>query len=207
MYVSDLVTAVSKFAFGRKNPTQSDRENYLFLLNLADCEYYACAKNSKALRYAQDIFFNNNIDNFVDIPSNYIYSIYNDKIKLKESDEKEGFNFVENGSYYLLNNKIFLNKSNLKTKVDPDDGVVKPYITLLWQPKRKQLVETVQVQPLIPIEIDTPIYPEEYHLGLVHGAVYYLCQTHEGFITKITESKKNWEHAKQNLMSHYIKGV
>ena len=57
MQGSELITAISKFAFGRKTPTESDRADYLFLLNLADIEYYACAKNSNLLRYQLDIFF------------------------------------------------------------------------------------------------------------------------------------------------------
>lgn len=204
MLVSDLVTAISKFAFGRKTPTESDRKDYLFLLNLADCEYFSCAKNSNLLRYEYDIFFNT-VDNFVDMPDNYIYGIYNNKIKLKELDEKEGLLFGRSqGNYYFLNNKIYIDRVNLPSKIDPNTGEITQYLTLLMQPKRKQLVEVVTNGAL---ETEIPIYPEEYHLGLVHGAIYYLCQTHEGFITKIAEAKENWKQSKQYLISHYVKGV
>ena len=204
MQVSELITAVSKFSFGRKIPTESDRLDYLFLLNLADIEYYACAKSSNLLRHEHDIFFNEN-ENFADIPDNYIYSIYSNKIKLKELDEKKGFTFLPNdGSYYFLDGKIFVDKTGLQSKGDPSDNVVKQYITLLVRPTRKTLVEIVDN---VLTQVDTPIYPEEYHAGLIHGAVYYLCQTHEGFITKIAESRNNWLLAKSNLMAHYVKGV
>lgn len=203
MFVSELINAVSKFSFGRKIPTESDRADYLFLLNLADCEYYACAKNSNLLRYELDIFFDA-ANNFANIPDNYIHAVYNNKIKLKELEEKEGLTFTKNENYYFLNNKLFINKTILQSKEDPNDNVVKQYVTLLVQPKRKQLVERVVNHDT---EVDTPIYPEQYHMGLIHGAVYYLCQSHEGFITKIAESKRNWESAKQDLMAHYVKGV
>jgi len=203
MFVSELINAVSKFSFGRKIPTESDRADYLFLLNLADCEYYACAKNSNLLRYELDIFFDA-ANNFANIPDNYIHAVYNNKIKLKELEEKEGLTFTKNENYYFLNNKLFINKTILQSKEDPNDNVVKQYVTLLVQPKRKQLVERVVNHDT---EVDTPIYPEQYHMGLIHGAVYYLCQSHEGFITKIAESKRNWESSKQDLMAHYVKGV
>lgn len=203
MHVTELITSVSKFAFGRKKPTESDRQDNLFLLNLADFEYHACAKNSKFLRYELDLFFEP-ANNFADLPNNYIHAVCNNKAKLKELDEKDGLILGKNGDYYILNGKLFIDKAGLQTKIDPNDNIVKSYITLLVQPKRKQLVEIVNNADL---EVEIPIYPEEYHLGLIYGAVYYLCLTHEGFATKIAETSKNWNLAKQYLMSHYVKGV
>lgn len=203
MHVTELITSVSKFALGRKKPTESDRQDHLFLLNLADFEYHACTKNSKYLRYKLDIFFDA-ANNFADLDDIHIHAIYNDKTKLKELDEKDGLEFGKNGDYYYLDKKLFINKVGLPSKIDPNDGAVKEYVTLLVQRKRKKLVEVV-VNPNLETEI--PIYPEEYHIGLVHGATYLLCLTHEGFTTKINETTKNWNTAKQLLMSHYVKGV
>ena len=201
MQVSELITAISKFAFGRKTPTESDRADYLFLLNLADIEYYACAKNSNLLRYQLDIFFDP-AENFVNIPDNYIHDIYSNNVRLTE--EKEKLILDKHNSYYFLNGKIFINKASLQSKEDPDDNVVKQYATLLVQPKRKELVERVVYAD---VEVDVPIYPEQYHLGLIHGAVYYLCQSHEGFVNKMADARNNWKLAKDNLMAHYVKGV
>lgn len=201
MQVSELITAVSKFAFGRKNPTESDRADYLFLLNLADCEYHACAKNSNLLRFESDLFFDA-ATNFTDVPDNYIHAIYSNKIKLKE--EKEDISLTKEGTYYYLNGQVFINKIGLQYKIDPFDGVSKQYVTLLAQPNRKKLVELVTD---VATQLNTPIYPEQYHLGLVHGAVYYLSQTHEGFATKMDSAMYNWKLAKDNLMSYYVKGV
>lgn len=203
MHVTELITSVSKFALGRKKPTESDRQDYLFLLNLADFDYHACAKNSKYLRYELDLFFEL-VNDFAILPDNFIHAVCSNKTKLKELEEKEGYNLGKNGDYYFLNKKIFVDKTILQSKVDPIDGNVKPYVTLLVQPKRKTLIEVVANADL---EVDTPIYPEQYHLGLVFGAVYYLCLTHESFITKLNESRKNWEIAKDHLMAYYVKGV
>lgn len=203
MHVTELITAVSNFAFGRKNPTESDRQYYLFLLNLADFEYHACTKNSKYLRYKLDLFFDPAND-FANLDDIHIHAIYNNKIKLKELEEKDGLEFGKNGDYYYMDKQLFIDKTNLESKLDPNDGNVKQYVTLLVQRERKQLVEVVANFNL---ETEIPIYPKQYHMGLVHGATYLLCLTHEGFSTKTNEAIKNWNTAKQLLMSHYVKGV
>lgn len=204
MIVSELIDAVSRFAFGRKNPTESDRQDYLFLLNLADLEFYSCIKNSKYLRYKTDVFFENG-EYIVDLPDIHINYILNNDKKLKELDEKDGLEFVStNGGYYILDKKLNVNPYLTLQETNFEDVENKRYLTLVAQRKRKNLVERVVNEDY---ETDTPIYAEEYHIGLIHGATYFLCLSHEGFATKIAETKNNFKTAIGLLMSHYVKGT
>ncbi|NBP58834.1 hypothetical protein EBU71_20275, partial [bacterium] len=48
-------------------------------------------------------------------------------------------------------------------------------------------------------QIDTPLFPEPHHLGLVHGALYYLYVSGKGYSEKIKYQLVNWEGVKKNL--------
>lgn len=203
MNVTKLVNLVSLFVFGRSEPTEDDRAMYLSYLNLADYELYRCVKNSKRTLQEIDLFFEPNL-NYAPLPENYIAEIYAGKIKLEPTEYFYNLESVNN-NYYFLNNNIYINRQNLPVKKDPADNIDKPFVKLISLPLRKELVENVPLpQPDPPTQIDTPIYPESYHLGLVHGAIYFLFLSQKGFTEKIQYALKNWEGAKGDLTSYYM---
>jgi len=203
MNVTKLINLVSLFVFGRNDPTEDDRSTYLNYLNLADYELYRCVKNSKRALQEIELFFEPGL-NYAPLPDNYIAEIFSNQIRL---DSTEQFYNLEsfNKNYYFLNNNIYVNRQNLPVKADPLDNINKPFVRLLVLPLRKELVESVPLpQPNPATQTDTPIYPESYHLGLVHGAIYYLFLSQKGFTEKIQYTLKNWEAVKSDLTSYYM---
>lgn len=198
MNVTKLVNLVSLFVFGRDDPTEDDRATYLNYLNLADYELYRCVKNSKRALQEIDLFFEPDLNN-APLPDNYIAEIYSNQVKLESTEQFYSLESA-NKNYYFLNSNIYVNRKNLPIKKDLTDSVDKPFIKLITLPLRKELVESVSNAAT---QTDTPIYPESYHLGLVHGAIYFLFLSQKGFTEKIQYALKNWEDVKKDLTTYY----
>jgi hypothetical protein len=206
MYVTELINFISHFIFGRNEPTEDDRDLYLRYLNLADYELFRCTKNSRRFLQELDLFFplqvvGQPIINYTALPTNYVAEVYTGKIKLQPIDLLYNLEmFDTNHAYHFLDNNIYINTRILQTKVDPSDNNTKPYVKLIIQPLRKTLVENVADANT---QINIPIYPESYHLALIHGAVYFLFLSQKGFTEKIQYAIKNWQEAKSDLTGYY----
>ena len=205
MFVTELVDFVNSFVFGRSNPTEEERILYLRCLNLADNVLFRCVKNSRRFLQELDLFFPLAIApdagiNYTTLPFNYIAEVYANNIKLETADYLYTSRTIENNKYYFLNNNIYVNRQNLPSKLDPNDGNIKPYVKLIMIPLRKMLVEIINDANL---EINVPIYPESYHLALVHGAIYFLFLSNKGYTEKIQHALRDWQEAKSDLTAYY----
>jgi hypothetical protein len=196
METTELINLVAQFSFGRYKITERDSNLFLQYLNIADNDLFQCVKNSHRLRQKIDVFFDDD-KNYVDLPTNYILQVGTDNVELFTTGNIYSFNNKNN--YYYLDNKIYVDKSLLKTKIDPLDNALKSYITFLIRPNRKILVKAIAN----PNEIIIPIYPEDHHIALIFGAVYYLFQSYKGYASKIQIAKFNWDNAKTKLTQHY----
>lgn len=115
MLVTRLINLVSSFVFGRGNPNEDDRVEYLNYLNLADQELFRSVKNSKRLQKEIDLFFPvpdlaipATLVNYLPLPENYISGVYGHN-QLEYVDKYfNNLNTFE--GYYFLNNNIYINK-------------------------------------------------------------------------------------------------
>lgn len=200
MNVTQLIDLVGQLSFSRSNLTLKERENYLRYLNLANLELWQILINSDQFYQTVNIYLDNNgIGNF---PMSYYYikAIFADKVQLQKCPLEKILD-IPIGRYTLLNNTIGVGKNNsLPIANDPSDGIAKKYITLIVVPACKTLVENVTDPDT---QIDTPLFPEPHHLGLVHGALYYIYVSGKGYSEKIKYQLVNWEGVKKNLQTFY----
>jgi hypothetical protein len=200
MNVTQLIDLVGQLSFSRNNLTIKERESYLRYLNLANLELWQILINSKQFFQTVNIYLDNDGKNNLPISYYYIKAIFTDKTKLQRCALDKVLD-VPAGHYTILNNTFQVGvNTNLLTGVDPTDGVAKKYVTLLVLPSCKTLVENI-IYPNT--EVDTPIFPEPHHLGLVHGALYYLYISGKGHTEKMKHQLLNWENAKKNIATYY----
>lgn len=200
MKVSELIDLVAQLSFGRNMPTIKERENYLRFLNLANLELWQIAVNADIFFETKDIFFEAD-SNTTPVPDGYyIKALFDGKkrlIKCKVTDIFE----MNQSQYAITNNTIITNiQKNTVIKLDPIDSKEKNYLTAILLPNSKRLVENVNDAKL---ECDKPVYPEPYHLGLVHGALFYLYLSGKGFSEKIKYQILGWDEAKKSLREYY----
>jgi len=198
MNTLELISLVGQFSFGRYNLTERDKNLYLAYLNIADFNLYQIIKNSSSLRKELILFFDDD-KNYVNLPEDYIKKIFGANDRELLSDNKL-FGFDVTNNFYYFDNKLYINKSLLSKKVDVNDGLNKSYVKLVIIPKKKKLVLNI-INPNS--ELTTPIYPEEYHIGLVYGATYELFKSHKGYTSKIAIAYKDFEHFKKCLTDYY----
>lgn len=200
MQVSELIDLVSQLSFGRTMPTNRERELYLRFLNLANLELWQVAVNANQFLKVVDIFFENG-ENSAPIPQGfYLKKLFSEDKPLKQCKLEHVFN-IPQSEYITINNAIRISPTNNQvTKVDPLDNQNKRYITALVLENPKKLVENVED---IETEVDAPVYPLPYHIGLVHGALFYLYASNKGFVEKIKYQMIAWEESKKNLASYY----
>lgn len=200
MQVSELIDLVSQLSFGRSNPTSKERQLYLRFLNLANLEMWQIAVNANSFLQIVDIFFEPNT-NTSPIPEGYyIKALYADNKQLKKCRLENIFD-VPQGQYTTINNAITISTNQIQLmKIDPKDNEHKRYINALLLPNAKSLVENVTNPD---IEVSIPVYPLPYHLGLVHGALFYLYTSNKGFIEKIKYQMLAWDESKKNLANYY----
>lgn len=200
MHVSELIDLVSQLSFGRNTPTARERESYLRFLNLANLEMWQIAINANQFLKVVDIFFEDG-ENSAPIPQGYyLKKLFSDDKPLKQCKLENVFN-IPQSEYIIINNAINISTiHNQVTKIDPLDNQHKRYITALVLDNPKKLVENVED---IETEVDKPVYPLPYHIGLVYGALFYLYTSNKGFIEKIKYQMLAWEDSKKNLASYY----
>jgi hypothetical protein len=200
MQVSELIDLVSQLSFGRTMPTNRERELYLRFLNLANLELWQVAVNANQFLKIVDIFFENG-SNDAPIPKGfYLKKLFSEGKPLKQCKLENVFN-IPQSEYITINNAITISPINSQvTKVDPLDNQNKRYITALVLENPKKLVENVED---VETEVDEPVYPLPYHIGLVHGALFYLYASNKGFVEKIKYQMIAWEESKKNLASYY----
>jgi hypothetical protein len=201
MLVSELIDLLSDLSFGRNNPTARERELYLRFLNLANLEMWQIAVNANQYLKTVDIFFNNN-EYVANVPEGYyLKKIFAEKTVMKLCKLENVFN-IPQLEYIIIDNKIHVSSVNTtqSMKVDPSDGQSKRYVTALILDNPKTLVENVED---IENEVNEPVYPLPYHIGLVHGALFYLYTSNKGFVEKIKYQMIAWGEAKKNLASYY----
>lgn len=205
MNVTQLIDAVGQFVFSRNKLNDDDRVNYLSYLNLANTDAYACLKNSHRNRQELKIYFGDSSYE-ADLPVNYIHKIYVGENILNYFKKSDGSFYKSNAAFYrFFNNKIQISKGiTLPRETAPNINAGKSYITAEVRPLNKQLVEIVQNPDT---ETDVPIYPVEFHLGLIHGAVYYLYLSQYGFSDKIKYAADNWKKSLDSLSSYYQEDV
>ena len=201
MDVSELIDLVSELSFGRSMPTDKERKIYLRFLNLANLELWQLVINSGYFLNTVDIFLD---DNEYEAPcpdGYYIKELFADGTTLKKGRFEDIFNIPQE-QYNIVNGNIIISKNQfLKTKADPDnENAIKRYIVALVLPNNKELVETVDNEVL---ETNTPVYPVPYHLGLVHGALFYLYISNKGFSEKIKYQMLAWDEAKKSIANYY----
>ena len=200
MQVSELIDLVSELSFGRSSPTTRERELYLRFLNIANEELWQLVINGGAFLKTQDLFFEEGSSNISVPESFYMKQLYCSGNPLKKCEFSKIFN-IPQGQYSLINNEITISKQEiLSRKEDPSDNVNKRYIVALLLPEAKKLVEVVQDAM---VEASSPVYPIPYHLGLVHGALFYLYLSNKGFSEKIKYQMVAWDEFKKNLSIYY----
>lgn len=200
MNVTQLIDLVGQLSFSRSNLTLKERENYLRYLNLANLELWQILINSDQFYQTVNIYLDNNGIGNLPMSYYYIKAIFADKVQLQKCTLDKILD-IPIGRYTLLNNTIGVGKNNsLPIANDPNDGIAKKYITLIVVPACKTLVENVTDPDT---QIDTPLFPEPHHLGLVHGALYYLYVSGKGYSEKIKYQLVNWEGFKKNLQTFY----
>jgi len=202
MIVRALVDLVAQFSFGRNAETELDRAFYLQCLNLANMELWQITVNAKQVFETKDLFFAEG-ESKIDLPEGfYIKGLFSNSMELKKCEFNKLFNIPTN-QYLIVDNQIWTNTSAFLAKADPDDeNDVKRYITAVIVPNAKTLVENVEDEDA---QTDKPIYPEPYHLGLVHGALYYSYISNKGFTEKIKYQAINWDNAKKTLADYYYR--
>ena len=200
MNVSELIDLVSQLSFGRATPTAKERELYLRFLNLANLEMWQIAVNANQFLKKVDIFFEDQ-SNQAPIPKGYyLKKLFYGEKTMKQSTLDHLFN-IPQSEYIIINNEIIINPPyNQPTKLDPSDNKHKKYIVALVLDNPKNLVENVADNTN---EVDEPVYPLPYHVGLVYGALFYLYTSNKGFIEKIKYQMISWDEAKKNLASYY----
>lgn len=200
MEVSKLIDLVSELSFGRSNPTAKERKSYLRFLNLANLEMWQIAVNANSFLQIVDIFFEANTNNAPIPEGYYIKALYADNRQLKACNLQEIFD-IPQGKYTNINNVITININSIQSiKIDPKDNEHKKYINALLLPNAKDLVENVTNSDT---EVSIPVYPLPYHLGLVHGALFYLYTSNKGFTEKIKYQMLAWDESKKNLANYY----
>lgn len=200
MYVSELVDLISQLSFGRAMPTNREREIYLRFLNLANLEFWQITINAGNFLREVDIFFNENEDKAPVPQGYYLKKIFSQSKPLKKCKIDDIFN-IPSSEYIIIDNHIHINKNELsEIKQDPSDNQHKKYIKALVLDNPKKLVENIVN---IENEVDIPVYPLPYHIGLVHGALFYIYTSNKGFIEKIKYQMAAWEEAKKNLANYY----
>jgi len=200
MHVSELIDLVSQLSFGRVQPTEKERNLYLRFLNLANLEMWQLAVNASQFLRTQDLFFEDG-ENTVDIPDGYyLKGVFLGNHPLTKCNFDNILD-VPQSKYSTINNVITITANhNQSTKLDPSDNKYKRYITVVLLENAKVLVENVTDSTK---EVDTPVYPMPYHLGLVHGALFYLYTSNKGFTEKIKYQMLAWSDAKKNLANYY----
>lgn len=201
MQVSELIDLVSQLSFSRNLPTLKERKNYLRFLNLANLELWQIAVNADIFFEEKELFIDKDSLSGAVPDGYYIKALFNGKDRLSRCRLNEIFN-PNSLQYMLTNNRIILSKVlNLPEKEDvSDSGKRKPYIRAILLPNTKSLVESVVDRAT---ELDTPPYPEPYHLALVHGALFYLYLSGKGFAEKIKYQMLAWDEAKKSLKEYY----
>lgn len=200
MNVTQLIDLVGQLSFSRNNLTIKERESYLRYLNLANLELWQILINSNQFFQTINVYLDNDYTGKLPTSCYYIKAIFADKVQIQKCSLDKIFD-IPSGRYTILNNNLRIsNNSGLPVGNDPDDGVAKKYVTLVIVPKCKTLVENL-TDPNT--EIDTPVFPEPHHLGLVHGALYYLYISGKGYNEKLKYQIVNWESAKKNLQTFY----
>ena len=200
MHVSELVDLVADLSFGRVSTTIKERNIYLRFLNIANLEMWQIAVNATELLTPIEVFFDDGQYD-ASIPSGYyLKAVFVDKKPLVKCKLEKIFD-IPRGEYSLINNQLSISQSEiLLQKTDPIDGVTKRYITVLMLENAKTLVETITDTV---DQIDTPVYPNPYHIGLVQGALFYLYTSNKGFAEKIRFQILAWEECKKSLASYY----
>lgn len=199
MQVSELIDLVAQLAFARSSTSIKERVNYQRFLNLANLELWQILINSSKFYQTVNVFLD--ADGTVTLPiSYYLKGVFvNTKALVKSSVLSDILDLPPN-QYNFLNGKLQLNTTGLQVRTDPSDNTVKKYVTLLIVPNCQKLVETVS-DPAA--EVDTPVFAEPYHLSLVHGALYYLFVSGNGFTEKIKYQLASWDVAKNNFQTFY----
>lgn len=203
MHVSELIDLVSQLSFGRVQPTEKERNLYLRFLNLANLEMWQLAVNASQFLRTQDLFFEDG-ENTVDIPEGYyLKGVFLGNQPLTRC-KFDNILDIPQSQFSIINNAITINITqnhvNPSTKLDPSDNQYKSYITVVLLENAKVLVENVTDSTK---EVDIPVYPMPYHLGLVHGALFYLYTSNKGFTEKIKYQMLAWSDAKKNLANYY----
>ena len=200
MHVSELIDLVSQLSFGRASPTAKERELYLRFLNLANLEMWQTAVNANQFLKVVDIFFDDGEYRAPIHEGYYLKGLFADNRPLSKCRFDNIFD-IPQGQYSIINNAITISKNQTQLiKEDPLDNENKKYITALMLQNAKSLVENVNDAN---IEVSIPVYPEPYHLGLVHGALFYLYTSNKGFVEKIKYQMIAWDESKRNLASYY----
>ena len=201
MRVSELVDLVGLFGFSRNPSTLKERANYQRFLNLANLELWQTLINSDIFLEQIDVFLDD--QGIGEIPdSYYVKAVFTNQELVPRCYTLNRLLTKASGYYNLLGNKLRVSQSGLQVKTDPSDNTAKKYVTLLVVPNCKTLVETVTDDAS---EIDVPACAEPHHLTLVHGALYYLFVSGDGFIDKAKYQREKWIEAKANFKTFYDK--
>lgn len=204
MNVTQLIDSLVRFVFTRSDPDAEDRADLLLFLNLANEKAYSVTKNSSRLSKYLKIYLDG--DFTAQLPNNFFFSFQSaDGFLQTYSEKKIPFDKLQQSSYRIIDNKIELTKS-VRPFVDqvPLIDAGRPYILAIIRPDLKKLVENIND---INTETDTPIYPMEFHLGLVQGAAYFMFLSQFGHADKIKYADRDWSEFLKNLGQYYIQDV
>lgn len=201
MNVTELIELTNQLSTDESELSPRQREHYLKHLNLANMELYTIAAGGlKTITQKVDIFLDAATESFL-IPTDLylIRMVFINKLRLTPCDV-DFEPSIPVDRYLAMGNSIYCNLvstiSGFPSKIDPNDGTVKRYITLFYAPLPKKLVETVN-DPLT--ETDTPVYPEPYHQFLAFGSLYYFYFANKVFMEKMAYIRNVWESSKTEL--------
>lgn len=202
MQVSELIQLTNILATDKNDLTTKEKNIYLTCLNLANNELYEIASSGlSSITMHTAIAIDNSLKDFPNyygfkLPANLfkINFIGLEQVILKKGEIINSQNI--SNEYLVLQNAIYCKKNLQYPSKEFGNEGVKQYINISYVPNPKKLVEVVVTDTTETLQ---PVFPEPYHMFLVHGALYYFYFANKIFMEKMAYIRNIWEQDKKIL--------